>query len=46
MSHIPSAVLYIFGRELPAALGTRSFLALYFGGALTASSAWPVPQQS
>ena len=39
-------VLYIFGRELPAALGTRSFLALYFGGALTASSAWLVQQQS
>lgn len=41
-----SAVLYLFGRELPAALGTRSFLALYFGGALTASSAWLVQQQS
>ena len=39
-------VLYLFGRELPAALGTRSFLALYFGGALTASSAWLVQQQS
>ena len=41
----PSAVLYLFGRGLPAALGTRSFLALYLGGALTASSAWPAPQQ-
>ena len=39
-------VLYLFGRELPVALGTRSFLALYFGGALTASSAWLVQQQS
>ena len=39
-------MLYLFGRELPAALGTRSFLALYFGGALTASSAWLVQQQS
>eukprot|EP00964_Phaeocystis_antarctica_P037465 scaffold21387_cov59-Phaeocystis_antarctica.AAC.1 len=46
--HPPRAlpVLYLFGRELPAALGTRSFLALYFGGALTASSAWLVQQQS
>ena len=39
-------MLYLFGRELPATLGTRSFLALYFGGALTASSAWLVQQQS
>lgn len=39
-------MLYLFGRELSAALGSRSFLALYFGGALTASSAWLVQQQS
>lgn len=39
-------MLWLFGRELPAALGARSFLGLYFGGALTASSAWLVQQQS
>ena len=39
-------MLYVFGRELPRQLGAASFVGLYFGGAVTASSAWLVQQQS